>query len=65
MRSPIVQSIVLFVGLAVAAAVLMIVAPALSDTYARTALLAVAAALFGAGLTVFLLRITSLDASQR
>lgn len=65
MRSPIVQSIILFVGLAVAAAVLMIVAPALSDTYARTVLLAVAAALFGAGLTVFLLRITSLDAPQR
>jgi hypothetical protein len=65
MRPPIVQSIVLFVGLAVAAAVLMIVAQALSDAYARTALLAVAAALFGAGLTVFLLRITSLNAPQR
>ena len=64
MRLPIIQSIVLFVGLAVAAAVLMIVAAVLSDSYVRTALLAVAAALFGAGLTVFLLRITSLNAPQ-
>jgi hypothetical protein len=65
MRQSVVQSVVLFIGLAFAAAVLVIVTPLLSDPYARTVLPVFAAALFAAGLTVFLLRVTSLAAPQR
>ena len=65
MHQSIMLSVVLFVGLAFAAAALLIAAPTLSDAYARTALLAFAAALFAAGLTVFLLRVTALAAPQR
>ncbi|MGE5334561.1 MAG: hypothetical protein ACM3N4_07670 [Nitrososphaerota archaeon] len=62
MRQSLVQSVVLFVGLTIAAAILMVLAPTLGDTYARTVMLAVAAALFGSGLTTFLVRMTSLAA---
>ena len=58
MRQSFVQPVVLFIGLALAAAVLMVAAATAGDGYARTALLTVAAALLGAGLTVFLLRVT-------
>ncbi len=64
MRQSIVLSTVLFVALAVAAAVLLIAAASLGDAFGRTALLTVAAALLGSGLTVFLLRVTSLVAPQ-
>lgn len=59
MRESRIQSTVLFVGLALAAAVLMAAAATVGDTFARTAALSVAAALLGAGLTVFLLRVTA------
>lgn len=59
MRQSFVQSTVVFVGLALAAAVLMVAAATVGDGYARTALLTVAAALLGAGLTVFMLRVTT------
>ncbi|HEX5158847.1 MAG TPA: hypothetical protein VFW17_16670 [Ktedonobacterales bacterium] len=65
MRLSIVQSVILFVGLVVAAAALLIAAPTLSDPYARTVLPAFAAALFASGLTVFLLRVTSAVTPQR
>ncbi|HKW23297.1 MAG TPA: hypothetical protein VJO13_18075 [Ktedonobacterales bacterium] len=65
MRQPVVQSVVLFVGLVLAAAVLLIAAPTLSDPYARTVLPVFAAALFASGLTVFLLRATSVATPQR
>ena len=59
MRQPVVQSVILFVGLVLAAAALVIATPSLSDPYARTVLPVFAAALFASGLTVFLLRVTS------
>lgn len=59
MRQSFVQPVVLFIGLALAAAVLLVAASTLGDAFGRSALLAVAAALLGAGLTVFLLRVTA------
>ncbi|HET9980247.1 MAG TPA: hypothetical protein VFQ32_07380 [Ktedonobacterales bacterium] len=59
MRQSFIQSTIVFVGLALAAAVLMVTGATVGDSYARTALLTVAAALLGAGLTVFLLRVTT------
>jgi hypothetical protein len=65
MRQSLIQSVVLFVAFALAAAVLLIAAPALADLYARSVMLAMGAALFGAGLTVFVLRVTSSLTTQR
>jgi hypothetical protein len=65
MRQSLIQSIVVFVAFALAAAVLLIVAPTQADLYARSVLLAFGAALFGAGLTVLLVRVTSLFTAQR
>ena len=59
MQRSLVQSVVLFVALALAAAVLLVAAATVGDSFARAALLAVGAALLGAGLTVFLLRATA------
>ncbi len=59
MQRSFVQSVVLFIALALAAAVLLVAAGAVGDSFARAALLAVGAALLGAGLTVFLLRATA------
>lgn len=64
MRQSVVQFIALFVGLTVAAAILMVISATLGDTYVRTVMLAVAAAIFGSGLTAFLVRMTSLAAPQ-
>lgn len=50
------QSVVLLVGLAAAAAILVIVGATLSDAYTRLVLLAFGVALFAAGLTAFLVR---------
>ena len=63
MRQSFVQPTVLFIGLALAAAVLLVAASIVGDVFGRTALLAVAAAVLGAGLTVFLLRVTAPAAS--
>jgi hypothetical protein len=52
-------AVVLFVGLAVAAAVLLIAASAITDALARSILTQMGAAIFGSGLTVFLLRLLS------
>jgi hypothetical protein len=59
MRQSLVQPVALFIGLALGAAVLIVAASTVGDSFARTVLLAVAAALLGAGLTVFLLRMTA------
>jgi hypothetical protein len=45
--------------------VLLIAAPAQADLYARSVMLAMDVALFGAGLTVFVLRVTSSFTTQR
>ena len=58
------QSVVLLVGLAVAAAILVIVGATLSDAYSRLVLLAFGAALFGAGLTAFMVRSAMAPASD-
>lgn len=63
MRQSLVQPVVIFIGLALATAALMVAASIVGDAFGRTALLAVAAALLGAGLTVFLLRMTAPAAS--
>jgi hypothetical protein len=60
MRQSVILSVVLFIGLAVAASALLLSAPALGDSFARNVMLAFAAALFSAGLTVFLVRVTAL-----
>lgn len=65
MRQSLIQSVVLFVAFALAAAVLLIAAPTQADLYARSVMLAMGAALFGAGLTVFVLRVTSSFTTQR
>lgn len=62
MRQSIVLSTVLFVALTAAAAIMLVAAASLGDAFGRTVLLTVAAALIGSGLTVFLLRMTSLVA---
>jgi hypothetical protein len=50
------QSVVLLIGLAVAAAILVIVGATLSDAYTQLVLLAFGVALFASGLTAFLVR---------
>lgn len=59
MRGSIVQSVLVFVALSLAAAALLIVGGVLGEVFARTVLVAFAAALFSAGLVFFLLRATS------
>lgn len=58
MRSSVIRSVALFVGLAIAAAVLVVVASALGEGFARTVLLTFGGPIFGAGLAVFLLHLT-------
>lgn len=65
MRRSLIESVVLFVAFALAAAVLLIAAPTQADVYARSVMLAMGAALFGAGLTVFVLRVISSLMTQR
>jgi hypothetical protein len=56
---PTTYAIVLFAGLAIVAAALLIAASAVTDTLARAILTQMGAAIFGSGLTVFLLRLLS------
>jgi hypothetical protein len=52
-------AVVLFAGLAVVAAALLIAASAVTDAFARAILVQMGCVLFGSGLTVFLLRLLS------
>jgi hypothetical protein len=57
-------AVVLFAGLAIVAAALFIAASAVADTLASAILTQMGAAIFGSGLTVFLLRLlTATDRS--
>jgi hypothetical protein len=52
-------ALVLFVGLAVVAAILLYAASAMSDAFAQAVLIQMGSVVFGSGLTVFLLRLLS------
>ncbi len=52
-------ALVLFVGLAVVAAVLLYAASAVSGAFAQAVLIQMGCVIFGSGLTVFLLRLLS------
>lgn len=49
-------AVILFTGLAVAAAALLIAASVITDAFARAILVQMGCVIFGSGLTVFLLR---------
>jgi hypothetical protein len=51
------STVVLFAGLAIVAAALLIAASAVVDTLARAILVQMGCVIFGSGLTVFLLRL--------
>ncbi len=57
-RNPIFVSISIFIGLAIIFAVLLFTASCLQDAFAQTILVSLGSAVFGAGLTFFLLRLT-------
>jgi hypothetical protein len=52
-------AVILFAGLAVAAAALLIAASVITDLFTRAILVQMGVAIFGSGLTVFLLRLLS------
>jgi hypothetical protein len=52
-------AVVLFAGLAIAAAALLIAASLITDAFARAILVQMGCVIFGSGLTVFLLRLLS------
>lgn len=54
-------ALVLFVGLAVVAAILLYAASAMRDAFAQAVLIQMGSVVFGSGLTVFLLRLLSMD----
>jgi hypothetical protein len=54
-----IRAVVLFAGLAIAAAALFIAASGATDAFARAVLGQMGCAIFGSGLTVFLLRLLS------
>lgn len=56
--SSLVISISIFVGLVIIFAVLLIAASAMQDGFARTILVSLGSAIFGSGLTFFLLRMS-------
>jgi hypothetical protein len=55
---PILRHIVIFCALALAFAVLLVIASTMVDAFNRQALIAVGCAIFGSGLTYFLLAVT-------
>ncbi len=57
-QKPLVISISIFIGLAIIFAVLLFAASGLDDSFAQTILVSLGSAIFGAGLTFFLLRLT-------
>ena len=57
-QNPIIVSVSVFVGLAVVFAVLLFAASGLGDAFAQTILVSLGSAIFGAGLTFFLLCLT-------
>jgi Na+/phosphate symporter len=52
-------AVVLFAGLAIAAAALLIAASAVNASFARTVLIQMGCVVFGSGLTIFALRLFS------
>jgi hypothetical protein len=59
MNRSIAYTVVLFAGLAAAAAALLIAANVITDAFARAILVQMGSVIFGSGLTVFLLRLLS------
>lgn len=59
MRRTTTEAIILFVALAVAAAALLFAGSVIADAFARAVLIQMGCVVFGAGLTVFLLRLLS------
>jgi len=58
-QNPIILSVSIFVGMAVIFAVLLLAAGSLGNAFAQTILVSLGSAIFGAGLTFFLLRMTA------
>ncbi len=55
------KAIVIFVGLAIVFAVLLVTAINVADTLTQLALVSIGSAILGSGLTFFLIRATQLD----
>lgn len=64
MSRHIVITTTLFIGLAVAAGILLIVAASYGDAFGRAVLLQMGCTLFGSGLTVFLVRLLAMPTSR-
>jgi Na+/phosphate symporter len=58
-------AVILFAGLAVVAAALLIAASIITDAIARAILVQMGCAIFGTGLTLFLLRLLSANESRQ
>ena len=57
-QNPIILSVSIFVGMALIFAVLLLAANSLGSGFGQTILVSLGSAIFGAGLTFFLLRMT-------
>ena len=57
-QNPIILPVSILVGMALIFAVLLLAADSLGDAFAQTILVSLGSAIFGAGLTFFLLRMT-------
>lgn len=55
------STIGIFVGLAVAGIVIAVVSQVVPNDFAQTVMVAIGSAIFGSGLTFFLIRINNLD----
>jgi hypothetical protein len=60
MKSQTVQTIVIFVGLAIIYAVLTTISKGMADSFSQNLLVITGAAILGSGLTFFLLRMTQI-----
>ena len=56
----VVRTTVIFAGLTVAGISVVVSAQVVPDTFAQTVMISIGSAIFGAGLTFFLMRLTSL-----
>jgi hypothetical protein len=57
-QNPIILSVSIFVGMAVIFVVLLLAAGSLENAFAQTILVSLGSAIFGAGLTFFLMRMS-------
>ena len=62
--NPIVVTITIFTGLAIAYAVLILAAKSMADPFAQSVMVSIGSAIFGSGVTFFMIRISQLDQSN-